>query len=996
MKRKKTNKPHTTKQSQISPPPVNPLITALELQQQGRLAEAESLFREILRIASTNEVALYSLSVILLNSGRHEEALHNTMVGTRANPDFAPLWLVHASALQALHRRDEAIVSYDQALVVNPKYIEALVNSGALLRDMHRHHDALERFRRVLDIDPDYETALGNYGILLTEFKQGALAVSTFERLLRKNPHYSYGLGLLSYERMHMCDWSDFEPNNRLITDRIREGQKACKTLGYMALSDSASDHFLCAKIFAKNQHPSRPDTLLWNGEQYHHARTRIAYVSPDLREHPVGHLMAGVFEGHDKSRFETIAISIGIDDGSRLRARMIATFDHFIDAKDMSPRQIAELMRQMEVDIAIDLAGYTSDAKTEMFLNRPAPIQINYLGYPGTMALECYDYILADRTVIPEAHQEHYSEKIAYLDHCYLPIASGIEVPVPQPRSAYGLPEQGFVFCAFSHDYKIHPDMFAVWMRLLSASPGSVLWLVSRNEVSQENLRQAAQRYGINPDRLIFATRVPKVEDHLARYRTADLFLDTWPYNAHTTAADALLAGLPVITYKGNAFPARVAASLLETLGFEQLVTASFDEYFELANALAHDPVRLQSLKKSLSPEELQGHPFLGASFTRSLERVLSTLAVSEVKDVADQGGINWSKIEDPLREVRLKYGISASFELSEQSVMPPCRHNRLFLIKAWGYGFWSEVHHVVGQLLLAELTQRTPIVQWGSNCLFRNENDVDAFGHFFQEISSAKLEDIPWTATIYPAKWSWSNIYDVDVNKLAGTGSRLTAPYLFDRPETLVVSDFFSTVGSIVPWIGKSSKYYGQSEDALYAEIFQKYFKPVANITSKVSDFCSRNMQGRPWLAVHVRGSDKVLETPLLAKINDDYFGFVDRIIELNPTIGVFLLTDSVQVVEEYKARYGARVLCTQATRTSSSDGVHLSGLNGVTIGEEVLVDSLLALKCNYFIGNIESNVSLAISSMRTWPQGFIFLLGEESARSEVPAKTDKLQTA
>ncbi|MFZ2956814.1 MAG: DUF5672 family protein [Candidatus Ozemobacteraceae bacterium] len=621
MKRENADPPVTS----VSPQS-NPLVTAIELQQQGKLAEAETLFRQILVVAPTNPVALYSLSVILIHSGRPEEALQLATTGTDANPDFAQLWFAFGSALQALHRREEALVSYDRALAANPKFIEVLINSGALLRDMHRHLDSLERFRRVLEIDPEYEAALGNYGILLTEFKQGPLAVSAFERLLRKNPKYPFGLGLLCYERMHLCDWTDLEATTQQITTAIREGETACKTLAYMALSDSASDHYLCARIYAKRQHPQSLEPL-WQGEPYYHERIRIAYVSPDLREHPVGHLMAGVIEAHDKSRFETIGISLGVDDGSRIRARMIATFDHFIDAKDMHPRKIAELMRQMEVDIAIDLAGYTSDSKTDIFLNRPAPIQINYLGYPGTMGLDCYDYILADHTVIPEDNQAYFSEKVAYLEHCYLPLASGIEVTEPQSRSAYGLPDQGIVFCAFSHDYKIHPEMFAVWMRLLESNTDSVLWLMSRNEVSQKNLRQAAQSHGINPDRLVFATRVPKVEDHLARYRVADLFLDTWPYNAHTTASDALLVGLPVITYKGKSFPSRVAASLLATLGLNQLATDSFNEYFELANSLAHDFERLKSLKKSLSPAELHGHPFLGKSFTRSLEKALLDL---------------------------------------------------------------------------------------------------------------------------------------------------------------------------------------------------------------------------------------------------------------------------------------------------------------------------------------------------------------------------------
>ncbi|NDH69627.1 MAG: acetylglucosamine transferase, partial [Gammaproteobacteria bacterium] len=252
--------------------------------------------------------------------------------------------------------------------------------------------------------------------------------------------------------------------------------------------------------------------------------------------------------------------ISIGIDDKSSLRKRFAEAADHFIDAKEMSVAQIAVLMRQMEVDIAIDLAGYTSDSRTQIFSHRPAPVQVNYLGYPGSMALDCYDYIIADRVVIPPEEAVFYSEKPAYLDYCYLPIATGVEIAEPKTRKEYGLPDQGFVFCAFSHDYKIHPDIFFQWIRLLKENPESVLWLMSRSEQSVANLRKQAEFAGVAPERLVFAHRVPSIQDHLARYKVANLFLDTWPYNAHTTCADALLAGLPVVTYKGSSFPSRVA----------------------------------------------------------------------------------------------------------------------------------------------------------------------------------------------------------------------------------------------------------------------------------------------------------------------------------------------------------------------------------------------------------------------------------------------------
>lgn len=1012
------------------------LVEAIGLQQQGQVEDATRLFQKVLTEDPKQPAAFYSLAVIAMHRGNPAEALSLSAQGARVASGFAPLWFVKGEALQALGRKEDALASYDEALRLQPDYLDVLINSGVLLRGLLRHHEALERFNRVLTVNPDYPTALANCAIILTEFKQSEPAIRMFERLLEVKPDYDYGLGLLCYERLHICDWTDFERVSREITEGVQAGRRVCKTLAFMALNDAAFDHLQAARIFAVSYCPHRPMPY-WQGEDYGHQKIRLAYVSPDLREHPVGHLMAGVIEAHDKARFETIAISLGIDDGSRIRARMVGAFDHFIDAHAMSARQIAELMRQMEVDIAIDLAGYTSDGRTEIFLYRPAPIQVNYLGYPGTMALECYDYIIADRTVLPEDHSPWYTEKPAYLDHCYLPIASGIEIADPLPRSAYGLPEQGFVFCAFSHHHKIHPRMFEVWMRLLEFNPDSVLWLVSGSELSQRNLCKAAAAHGIGSDRLVFAMRIPKVEDHLARYRVADLFLDTWPYNAHTTAADALLAGLPLVTYKGGAFPSRVAASLLETLGLDSLVTGSLEEYFDLANGLAQDPGLLKTLRENLSSKALHGHPVPGQSFTRSLEKVLEKIIVPDAAtvswdptpalktpkkvsaalpppavsdgqgdallntalDLFHQGNLPQSEIyvrqclvNSPgnaialrlLENLRQGYGMADGFELSEQ-VPQEGRGKRYLLIKAWGYGFWSEGHHVASQLLLAELTQRTPIVLWGENCLFRREGDSDAFGHFFQPLSEARLEDVPVTAILYPAKWTRDNLRAENLNKWEGEGSRLAAQYLFDRPETLVVSDFFSTLSSILPWIGRSSRYHGMSEDAIYAAMFQKYLQPVPRITAMVEDFVARHMRGRPWVAVHVRGADKIHESPRLAQTNATYFGFVDRIVELNPAIGIFLLTDSAPIIEEFAKHYGERLLCTEAIRSASNIGVHMSGHNGVAVGEEVLIDALLATKCDYFVGNQESNVSLAIASLRDWPQGFIFLLGEKNIRGE-----------
>lgn len=597
------------------------LIRAIELQNQGHVAPAEQLLLHYLTQAPTDPVAVYSLAVIWLRMPNPAPALDLLERAVNAGTDFAPLWFAHATVLVKVGRRDDALRSYQRAIDLKPDYADAMINSGVLLRDLQQHVAALTRFQQVLALQPDNVMALSNAATLMTEFKRGEEAVAMLERLVQLAPEHDYALGMLCHEKLQGCDWQGFEALSQRVIDGVRAGRRSSKSLGLMALSDSAEDHQRCARLFAQQRYPAAAAPL-WTGERYRHDRIRVAYVSPDLREHPVGHLMAGIFERHDKARFETTGLSLGVDDGSRLRERMTRAFDQFIDARQMTAVQIAALLREREIDIVVDLAGYTADSRSEIFTWRPAPVQVNFLGYPGTMGLSCMDYILADRHVIPPEHWRFYDEQVVYLPDAYLPPASNLQIAETTPsRADCGLPPTGVVFCSFNHDYKILPAVFAVWMRLLLQVPGSVLWLMSRSERSQRNLRASAQAAGIDPDRLVFAQRVPRVEDHLARYRVADLFLDTHPYNAHSTAADALLAGLPVLTCSGQSFPSRVAGSLLQAAGLPELVTHTVADYEQLALALARDPDRLAALKARLMERQCDSALFDVDAFTRHLE---------------------------------------------------------------------------------------------------------------------------------------------------------------------------------------------------------------------------------------------------------------------------------------------------------------------------------------------------------------------------------------
>jgi predicted O-linked N-acetylglucosamine transferase (SPINDLY family) len=378
--------------------------------------------------------------------------------------------------------------------------------------------------------------------------------------------------------------------------------------------------------LWVSKQYPVRPKPL-WKAEHYRHERIRIAYVSADFHQHATSYLTAGMFECHDKSRFEITAISIGPDDNSEIRQRLKDSFDYFIDVTALSEDQIASRIRDSEIDIVVDLKGFTQDARTGVFAHRPAPIQVNYLGYPGTLGAKYIDYIIADRNVIPEDQQKFYSEKIVYMPNSYqVNDTKRLTADVIFTRPELGLPPTGFVFCCFNNNYKITPHVFDCWMRVLKQVEGGVLWLLEANAKAAGNLRREAAARGVNAERLIFARKRP-LSEHLARYRLADLFLDTLPCNAHTTASDALWAGLPVLTCSGETFASRVAASLLHAIHLPQLATTTLEDYESLAIELAKHPNKLKEIKQKLADNRLTTPLFDTKLFTKHIEAAYTAM---------------------------------------------------------------------------------------------------------------------------------------------------------------------------------------------------------------------------------------------------------------------------------------------------------------------------------------------------------------------------------
>jgi predicted O-linked N-acetylglucosamine transferase (SPINDLY family) len=426
---------------------------------------------------------------------------------------------------------------------------------------------------------------------------------------------------------MTLCDWTNFDTECANLISSVKNGKPNTWPFAFVAVSSSPGDQLQCAKLWVAEQFP-QSQKVIWQGKPYAHDRIRIAYVSADFREHPVSFLIAGMLECHDRSRFDVAAVSLGPDDSSELSQRLKASFEHFIDARAFSDDQIANLIRSSEVDILVDLMGFTADSRMGIFARRPAPIQVSYLGYPGTTGAPYIDYILADRFVIPEAKRECYSENVVYLPDSFMANDSKRKISERLPRrSECNLPETGFVFCSFNNSYKIVPHVFDIWMRLLRKLDNSVLWLSNTNETAIRNLRREAESRGVDPGRLVFAQRVLLNEDHLARHQLADLFLDTLPYNAHTTASDALWAGLPVLTCPGQTFAGRVAASMLSAINLPELIATTPEAYEQMAIDLANDPEKLAVIKRTLAENRLTTPLFDTKLFTRHLEAAYTAI---------------------------------------------------------------------------------------------------------------------------------------------------------------------------------------------------------------------------------------------------------------------------------------------------------------------------------------------------------------------------------
>jgi len=594
----------------------------------GNLGAAEALLEAQSKSPAERAQSLDKLGAYLRAERRYEEAVSVYRKTIELEPDRADWMFNLALALEGLGQKDEALKSYQAGLAIEPDRAEAYANVGCLVRGMGMHTGAIQAFEHAIKLDPKLAVAHYNLAITFKQRNRFEEALAAFGKAVECEPEGLVNRFELANMRRVLCNWDGLDEEERHCLGLFRSRTAFIAPFQLVSMAVSRADQLEAGRRYAETF--AVPESMRFHTHQNHlgeNQRIRVGFLSSDFFEHATAMLLVEVLENLDRRRFELFGYSFSPDDGTGLRHRIVAAFEHYADITTMSHREAARTIHADGIDILVDLKGYTKDARSEILAYRPAPVQVNYLGYPSTMGADFIDYILADAIVAPMEHQEHYSERIVHLPNCYQPNDRQRKIDAdPITRKEFGLPDDAFVFCSFNNSYKLTAAMFDIWMRLLQSVPGSVLWLLSPSNLCRENLRREAALRGVDPERLVFAGRLSTAK-HLARHRLADLFLDALPCNAHTTASDALWTGLPIVTCMGETFAGRVAASLLTAMDLPELITSSLEEYAQLALTLALDKGRLESVRRKIAEQRETGPLFDSVRYARNLEKSFETM---------------------------------------------------------------------------------------------------------------------------------------------------------------------------------------------------------------------------------------------------------------------------------------------------------------------------------------------------------------------------------
>ena len=601
------------------------LKKAVLLFENNKLESAKKICLDIYEKEPNNFDNLRLLNFIYYRKKDFLNALNIINKVIKINPNFAEAYNEKGGALNELKRFESSIESYNQAIKINSNYADAYYNKGVVLQSLRKLKLAIECYEKAIKINPNFFQAHNNKAFALQKLNKIDDSMQSYYRAFSINPESDFLLGDLIHSKNKICDWKNFNDDLKILEKKIIQKKKSSTPFPTLHLYNSPSLQKLSAEIWNKEKFNNK-DILGFNLSKSS-KKIRIGYYSSDFYNHAMSYLLAGLFELHNKSKFEIFGFSFSPEKNDEMRKRIAQSFNQFIDINLKTDKEVAELSRKLKIDIAVDLLGFTSNNRMGIFSEKCAPIQINYLGYPGTSGSKFIDYIVADKTLIPKKYQKYYSEKIIYLPDTYQVRDSKQKISTKIiKKENFNLPKNNFIFCCFNQNYKITPSIFNIWMRLLKKINKSVLWLLEDNPTASINLKKEAENKGINSERIIFAKRIPQSE-HLARHKIADLFIDTFPYNAHTTCSDALWSGLPVITLAGESFASRVGASILKAIDLKELITTSEKDYENLILKLATNQKMLKKIKNKLNKNRKTKPLFNTKFYTKKIETAYTSI---------------------------------------------------------------------------------------------------------------------------------------------------------------------------------------------------------------------------------------------------------------------------------------------------------------------------------------------------------------------------------
>jgi len=588
---------------------------------QENFKEAVGFFKKAAKLNPDDFSIQFNLAKALSDSECDQESIPHHKIAIKLSKNNSLAWLNYAKSVYKLGAYVEALECYEKVLDLKPDYAEAWSSKGGVLHKIKRYEEALQHYDKALSLKPDYAEAYSNKGNTLNELKCYEEALQHYDKALSLKPDIDWALGNRLILKLQMCNWANLQRDINHLVEMNKSNNKIIQPFQLLPMIDNPQLHKKISEIYTLYKYPVNPElgNIHFSKQK---KKIRLGYFSPDFRNHPVALLTAELFESHDRTLFEVIAFSLlQASDEDQIRIRLKNSFDKFLDVGHLSDIEIAKLAREMDIDIAIDLCGHTRHSRTGIFSFRAAPIQVSYLGYLGTMGANYIDYLLADKTIITKDLEECYTEKIIYLPSYQVNDSKKTISQKKFTREELGVSEDKIIYCCFNNNYKILPTTFESWMRILKEVDKSILFLYAESSVVEDNLIKEAKSRGIDSSRIVFGKRI-KYEEYLERYKICDLFLDTLPYNAGTTASDALWAGLPVITLKGKSFASRVAASLLTAINLPELITSSQEEYELLAIKLGNNPNELIHLKQKIENTKLRSNLFDTVAFTDVLEK--------------------------------------------------------------------------------------------------------------------------------------------------------------------------------------------------------------------------------------------------------------------------------------------------------------------------------------------------------------------------------------